>query len=438
MSAPDWVELAKRHTLFSWSATDAVEPLPIVRAEGVYVYGAGGERWLDFNSQLMCVNVGHSHPKVIAAIKRQLDTLPYVYPGAVTEVRGRVAAYLAGLLPGDLDCLFFTLGGTEANEHAIRAARHLTGRHKILARYRSYHGGTQATLELSGDPRRWGAEPGSGGVVRVMDPWPYGFSYGETDAEVVARNLAYVEDVIRAEGPQTIAAMIVETVTGTNGILPPPEGYLPALQELLGRYGILLICDEVMCGWGRTGRRFAFEHQGIVPDLVTMAKGLTSAYLPLGAVAFRRVHADVFRSKPFPGGLTYNSHAVCLAAAEAAVQVLEEEGLVGNAARMGEVMRGHMERLAAAHPSVATHRNLGLFGIVEVQRDREGTPRVPYAGRDPVMDALGARLRERGLFTFLRWGGIMCNPPLCVTEEQLAEGFAIVDEALTITDAALA
>src|SRR5450432_1919896 len=278
MDSKEMIDLCTQHSLFSWSATAKIDPMPIARAEGIYLYSPEGKRWIDFNSQLMSVNIGHGHPHVIDAIKKQAETLIYAYPGMATEIRAKLGKRLASLVPGDINTFFFTLGGAEANENAIKAARLFTGRHKIIARYRSYHGATHGVMSLTGDPRRWPNEPGMAGIVRVMDPTPYDYSFGKTEHAIVANNLTYLEEVIRAEGPHTIAAMFIETVTGTNGILIPPKGYLAGLKKLLEKYGILLVCDEVMCGWGRTGKLFAFEHGGIVPDIVTMAKGLTSSY----------------------------------------------------------------------------------------------------------------------------------------------------------------
>jgi len=437
MNSQELVDLCKKHTMFTWAATGKVDPLAIERAEGVYMYTPEGKRVLDFNSQLMSVNIGHSHPKVIEAIKAQLDRhLLYTYPHSATEPRARLAQMLAEMVPGDINTFFFTLGGAEANENAIRAARLFTGRHKIMSRYRSYHGGTNATMQLTGDPRRWPNEPGMPGVIRVMDPEPYSFSFGTTDEEKTANNLRYLEEVIQYEGPHTIAAMIIETVTGTNGILAPPEGYLRGLRELLDRHGILLICDEVMCGFGRTGKMFAFEYGGIVPDILTMAKGLTSSYMPLGAMGVSDRIATHFRDNVFWGGLTYAAHALSCATAIAVLDVLRDEGLVENAVRMGAVMRREMDRLQAAHPSVKEGRCIGLFGMMELRRNARGDYLAPYNGTHPAMGELAKHFRDQGLFTFVRWSGFMCNPPLCITEEQLLDGFAIVDSGLDITDRA--
>lgn len=437
MNSEQIIEGCKDHTMWSWAKGNDVSPLPIARAEGIYMYTPEGERIIDFNSQLMSVNIGHGHPKVREAMKRQIDELLYVYPGAATAPRARLAKRLAAMLPGDLDTCFFTLGGAEANENAIKAARLYTGRHKILSRYRSYHGATNACMQLTGDPRRLFNEPGMPGVVRVMDPQPYDYSFGATDAERVANNLRYLEEIITYEGPQTIAAMFIETVTGTNGILPPPDGYLPALKALLEKYGILLVCDEVMCGFGRTGKMFAVEHYGVVPDIITLAKGLTSSYAPLGCMAVRAPIAKHFAENVFWGGLTYNAHCLGLATAEAVLDVMEEEKLVERAAHMGEVMHGHMARLKAEHPCVRTHRNLGLFGIVKLQ-DKDGNRIAPYNGSHPAMALLAKHFRDNGLFTFVRWDGFMCNPPLIIDEAQMAEAFEIIDRGLTLVDQHLA
>ena len=436
MDTQQMIDLCKRHTLFNWSARGAVSPLPIARAEGVYLYTPDGDRILDFNSQLMSVNIGHSHPKVVAAMKDACDGLIYAFPGSATEPRARLSAKLASMMPGDLNTVFFTLGGAESNENAIKLARLYTGRHKILTRYRSYHGATNLTMQMTGDPRRWANEPGSPGFVKVMDPQPYDYSFGDSGSERTANNLRYLREVIEMEGPQTIAAMAIETVTGTNGVLPPPPGYLKGLRALLDEYGILLICDEVMAGWGRTGKLFAFEHGDIIPDIVTMAKGLTSSYIPLGCVAMRDPIAKHFDTNVFWGGLTYNSHPLSLNVALAVIEVFEEEGLVERAAEMGEVMRGHMQALQDKHRCVRAFRQIGLFGMVDVQ-DADGELIAGFNGKHPAMNALAAHFRSEGLFTFVRWSHFMCNPPLVITEEQLAEGFDIIDRGLDGVDAAV-
>lgn len=434
MNTQEIVQLCKDHTMYTWAKGSAVAPLPIARAEGIYFWTTDGKRYIDFNSQLMSVNIGHGHPRVKEAIKRQLDELIFVMPGSATAVRARVGKLLADITPDPINTFFFTLGGAEANENAIRAARMYTGRQKILSRYRSYHGATNATMQLTGDPRRWANEPGMPGVIRVMDPSPYTYSFGETEAARAANNLTYLEEIITYENPNTIAAIFVETVTGTNGILVPPDGYMQGLRAMCDKYGILLVCDEVMAGFGRTGKLFAFEHFGIVPDIVTMAKGLTSSYLPLGAMGVSDKIAKHFQDNVFYGGLTYNSHPVLLACAEESVKVLLEEGMIENAARLEHVARAEMDRLQAKHPSVKEGRAIGLFGIIDLRKNAAGEPMAPYNGTSPAMAALAKAFDERGLFTFVRWHSFMCNPPLCITEEQLREAYAIIDECLDITD----
>lgn len=434
MDTQEMIDLCKKHTLYTWTASGSVDPLPVERTERIHMIQPDGRKILDWNSQLMSVNIGHGHPKVLAAMQAQMEQMTYVYPGTATPVRARLGKLLSEIVPGDINTFFFALSGAESNEAAIRAARLYTGRQKILTRYRSYHGGTNACMQLTGDPRRWANEPGMPGVVRVLDPHPYDYSFGKTDAEVVANNLRYLEEILMYEGPHTIAAMFIETVTGTNGILPPPEGYLKGLKELLSKHGILLVCDEVMCGFGRTGKMFGFEHGGIVPDIVTMAKGLTSSYIPLGCMGVSDPIAEHFRKNVFWGGHTYNSHALALATAEAVIHVMQEEGLVLNAAALGKVMRSEMDRLAAKHPSVREGRNIGLFGMIDIQKNAAGERAAPYNGTSPAMKELAAFFRAEGLFTFVRWGSFMCNPPLCITEAELLAGFEIIDRGLDITD----
>jgi taurine--2-oxoglutarate transaminase len=434
MSADEIREKSTRYTLYDWQAQGKLAPIAVDRAEGVHFWDVDGKRYLDFNSQLMGVNIGHGDKRVAEAIGRQAEKLPYISPFMAFETRARLGEKLASLWPGDLEKTFFTLGGAEANENAIRIAKAFTGRQKVLARYRSYHGATYASINLTGDPRRWANEnPPMPGVVHVLDPY-HGTARGSEDADSA---LATLEETIELEGPQTIAAFILEPVTGTNWILIPPDGYLEGVRELCHRHGIVLIADEVMCGFGRTGEWFAVNHWGVVPDLMTVAKGLTSSYLPLGGVAISPEIATYFDANVFFGGLTYNSHPLSCAAAVAAIQVLEEDDLVGNARRLEPVMRRHHEELMAKHPSVGRVRNIGLFGILELVESRETMqPLSPYNVVNETMQAVNRALLERGLFTMIRFNGIMTNPPLCITEEQLEEGFAIVDEALVVADRA--
>jgi taurine--2-oxoglutarate transaminase len=434
MSGKDIVDLSRKHTLYEWSAQSKVDPIPVASAKGIYFYTPEGKRFIDFNSQLMSVNIGHGDPRVIQAISDQAETLAYANPFMATEARARLGAKLAEITPGDIDTFFFTNGGADANENAIKIARFFTGRHKIMARYRSYHGATAGAISLTGDPRRWAAEPGIPGVVHVLDPY-HGIERGWESAE---SSLAMIEETIQLEGPQTIAAFILEPVTGTNGVLVPPDGYLVGLRKLCDKYGILMIADEVMSGFGRTGAWFAIDHWKVVPDLLCMAKGLTSSYLPLGAVGMRHHIAQHFQDKVFYGGLTYNSHPMGCAAALATIRVYEEDGLIDNAKKMGAVLKELGAELQAKHPSVGAVRSIGLFGIVELVRSRKTRqPLAPFNGTSDEMAALGRFFREQGLYTFVRWNTFFTNPPLCINEEQMRDAFAIIDRGLLITDKAV-
>ena len=434
LTADEIVDLCLRHTLFDWQQQGSTRPIAVASARGCEFFTVDGKRYLDFNSQLMGVNIGHADPRVADAIAEQARVLPYISPFMATEVRAELGRKLAELMPGDLDKVFFTLGGAEANENAIRIAKSMTGRQKILARYRSYHGATYATITLTGDPRRWANEPGMPGVVHVLDPY-HGTQRGTDDAQTA---LAYLGETIMLEGPETIAAFILEPVTGTNGILIPPDGYLQGVRELCDRHGILLIADEVMSGFGRTGEWFAVNHWGVVPDIITMAKGLTSSAVPLGAVGLSPKIYRYFDEHVFYGGLTYNSHPLGLAAALATIRVYEEDGLIENAARMGERMREMHQRLAAEHPSVGATRNLGLFGIIDLVRSRDPwTPLTPFNGTSDEMKAIGKYFREHGLYTMIANNSVHTNPPLCISEDELAQGFEIIDAALDIADQAV-
>ena len=421
------VDLAKKHTFFEWSAQGAVDPIPVAGAKGCWFWTPEGQRFLDFNSQLMCVNIGHGDERVINAIAQQAATLAYASPFMATEARARLGRKLAGICPGDIDVFFFTSGGAEANENAIKIARQYTGRHKVLSFYRSYHGATAGALMLTGDPRRWAAEPGMPGVIHVLNPY-HGIQAGW---EETATALARLEETIQLEGAGTIAALFIEPVTGTNGVLVPPDGFLRGIRDLCTKYGILMVADEVMSGFGRTGEWFAVDHWRVVPDLMTMAKGLTSAYIPLGAVGMRRAIADRFRDEVFFGGLTYNSHPIACAAALATLQVYEDDRLIDNARRMGEVMKELLASLQARHAIVGAVRSIGLFGIVELVRDRASMePLAPFNGTSDEMNALRRIFRDEGLYTFVRFNSFFTNPPLVVTEEELRHGFDVIDRAL--------
>jgi taurine--2-oxoglutarate transaminase len=439
----DILPLAQRHTFWTWSAQQKVAPIPVTRAKGVYFWDVDGKRYLDFNSMTMCVNIGHGDERVIAAIAEQARQLPYAAPGMATRPRAVLGKLLTEITPWDMDHFLFTSGGADANENAIKLARAYTGRHKILARYRSYHGASAGAMALTGDPRRLAWEPNlMGGVVHFLDPYRYRSTFHRTNPDIPEGEFAqdylnHLEEIITYEGPQTIAAILVETVTGTNGVIIPPEGYLQGVRELCDRYGILLIADEVMSGFGRTGKWFAVDHWGIVPDLMTMAKGLTSAYAPLGAVGMRPQIAEFFNERVFQSGLTYTSHPISLAAAIANIRVMQEDRLVERAAAMGPVLRRMLSDLGEHHPSVGDARSIGLFGILELVRDRRTKePMAPFDGSSAEMVALRKYCLEHGLFVYTHWHTVLVIPPLVITEEQLAEGFEVLDKALEITDRA--
>jgi taurine--2-oxoglutarate transaminase len=428
MTGAEIASLTKQHTLFEWSAQNAIDPIPVSGAKGCWFWTPEGKRFLDFNSQLMCVNIGHGDERVIRAIQDQAATLAYANPFMATEARARLGKALSDITPGDIDTFFFTNGGAEANENAIKLARQFTGRQKLMVHYRSYHGATAGAISLTGDPRRWAAEPGIPGVVRVLGPY-HGIERGWDTAE---QALARVEELIQLEGAHTIAAFFIEPVTGTNGILIPPDGYIQGLRDICTRHGILLVADEVMSGFGRTGKWFAIDHWNVVPDLICIAKGLTSAYVPLGAVGMRRQIADYFREKVFFGGLTYNSHPLGCAAALATLKVYEEDGLIDRARQRGVLMRELLENLERKHPFVGATRNIGLFGIVELVKNRETRePLAPFNGSSPAMAKLGKYFREHGLYTMVRWNTFYTNPPLVISEDELRHGFEIIDAGLT-------
>jgi taurine--2-oxoglutarate transaminase len=434
LSAEEIVQLSKRYTLYDWVAQSKASPIPVDRAEGIYFWDVEGKRYIDFNSQLMGVNIGHGDRRVIDAMHEQAQHLTYISPFMAYEGRALLGQKMAELFPGDIEKSFFTLGGAEANENAIKIARMVTGRHKVMARYRSYHGATGGAMTLTGDPRRWANEPAMSGVVHVLDPY-----HGpDQPADDTATALARLEETIQLEGPGTIAAFFLETVTGTNGILIPPDGYMQGVRELCTRYGILMVSDEIMCGFGRTGEWFAVNHWDVVPDIISCAKGLTSSYAPLGALGLAPHVADYFQDNVFWGGLTYNTHPVSVAAALATIAVYEEDGLLEHTRKMGDVMRRHHQELKDKHPSVGAVRNIGLFGCLDLVKNRETMePISAFNSTSPVMAEVARFMLDNGLYTMTHWWTLMTNPPLPITEEQLGEGFEIIDLALEIADAAL-
>ncbi len=441
MNGEEIVRLNREYTFFSWASQGGVNPIPVARAEGVYIWDPEGRRYLDFSSQLMNVNIGHGHPRVITAIKEQADRLTYAAPAFATQARGELGQKLAEVLPGDLKKTFFTLGGAEANENAIKIARQYTGRFKIITRYRSYHGATYGSMTASGDPRRLPIEPGIPGIVRVFDPHCYRCVFGQEPDTCARECISHVEEVVRFEGPENVAAILMEGVTGTSGIIVPPDDYWPLLRELCDRYGILLIADEVMSGFGRTGEWFAVDNWNVVPDMITMAKGITSGYLPLGAVTVSERIAEYFDENTFYGGLTYSGHPMSCAAGIATIQVYREDRLLENTRCMGEVMAQGLADLQARHVTVGDARGIGLFWVIELVKDRETREAlVPWNAKASELGpapALARHMRENGLYTFSKWNWIFIAPPLSITAEQIAEGLDVIDGALDIADASL-
>jgi taurine--2-oxoglutarate transaminase len=430
-----------QHNFWTWSAQAKVSPIPVTRAKGVYFWDTDGKRYLDFNSMTMCVNIGHSNERVINAIIEQARALPYAAPGMTTRPRAVLGQILSEITPGNLDHFMFTLGGADANENAVKLARGYTKKHKILTRYRSYHGASAGAMALTGDPRRTPWEPNlMPGVVHFLDPYRYRSTFHRanpniSEADFSLDYLNHLEEIIQYEGPETIAAILLESVTGTNGIIIPPEGYMQGVRALCDKYHILLIADEVMSGFGRTGRWFAVDHWNVVPDLMTMAKGLTSAYAPLGAVAMKPEIAAAYNEKVYQGGLTYTAHPISLAAAIANIQVMQDDHLIEHTQQMAPVLHRLLNDLGEQHPSIGDVRSIGLFGIIELVRDRKTKePLAPWNSGSPEMNSLRKTLLEKGLFLYTHWHTVLIIPPLIITEEQLKEGFDILDEALSDTD----
>jgi taurine---2-oxoglutarate transaminase len=444
ISDNDILPLSLEHSFWTWSAQGKVAPIPVKSAKGVYFWDVNDKRYLDFNSMTMCVNIGHGNERVINAMVEQTRELAYAAPGMATKPRAVLGKLLAEITPGDLNRFMYTLGGADANENAIKLARAYTGKHKILARYRSYHGATAGAMAATGDPRRVVWEPNTmPGVVHFLDPYRYRSTFHRTNPDISEVDfcqdyLNHLEEIILYEGPETIAAVLMESVTGTNGILIPPDGYMQGVRALCDKYNILMIADEVMSGFGRTGKWFAIQNWNVVPDLMTMAKGLTSAYAPLGCVAMKQKVADRFKDEVYQGGLTYTAHPISLAAAIANIQVMQEDHLVEHSAQMGPVLHRMLNDLGESHPSVGEVRSIGLFGIIELVRDRQThEPMTPWNGSSPEMVAFRKYMSDHGVFLYTHWHTVLIIPPLIITEEQLAEGFKVLDEALAITDKAV-
>jgi len=427
LTSQEIVRLNREYTFFSWSVQSQMNPIPMTRAEGIYFWDADGKRFFDFSSQLMNLNIGHQHPKVVKAIQDQAATLAYAHPSMATEPRGLLGQKIAEVTPGNLKKTFFCLGGAEANENAIKMARFYTGRNKILARYRSYHGATHGAIALTGDYRRLPVEPAMPGVVHFLDPFCYRCPFGWTKETCHRECIQHVEEVISYEGADKIAAIIMEGVTGSNGLIVPPDDYWPRLRQICDKYGILLISDEVMSGWGRTGKWFAVDNWNVTPDIITTAKGLTAGYVPLGAVIVTDKIAEYFEDKMLWCGLTYSGHPLACAAGVATLEVYEEDGLIENAAKVGRHLGVRLEAIKAMHPSVGDVRYIGLFSALEIVKNQKTKEPI-----DPLTETQKV-LRAEGLFTFNFHNVLFVVPPLCITEVQLDEGLAIIEKALTET-----
>ncbi len=429
--------LDRAHVFHSWSAQASLDPMVISRAAGSHVWDGDGRRYLDLSSQQVNTNIGHQHPAVVEAIVEQARTLCTIAPPYANAARSEAARLVAEVAPEGLDKVFFTNGGADANEFAVRMARLHTGRHKVLAQYRSYHGGTSTAINLTGDPRRWPNDQGSAGVVHFFGPFLYRSAFhADTEEEECARALEHLDQLVRFEGPSTIAAIVLETVPGTAGVMPPPPGYLAGVRELCDRHGIVFVADEVMAGFGRTGRWFAVEHYDVVPDLITFAKGVNSGYVPLGGVLLSAAVAATFDERPFPGGLTYSGHPLACAAAVATIEAMRAERIVENAARIGaEVLGPGLRELAGRHPVVGEVRGLGVFWALELVADRTTRePLAPYAGTHPAMAEVTAAAKAAGVIPFVTANRLHVVPPCTITDDEVHEGLRALDTALSAVD----
>ncbi len=431
-------ELDRKHVFHSWSAQATLDPMVITKAEGSYVWDDQGNRYLDASSQLVFTNIGHQHPRVVRAIQEQAASLCTIAPQHANDARSEAARLIAELSPDGLEHVFFTSGGAEAIEHAVRMARLHTGRVKVLSQYRSYHGGTNTAINLTGDPRRWPSDYGSAGTVKFFGPFLYRSEFSATtEAEECDRSLAHLRRTVELEGPGTVAAIVLETVPGTAGIMPYPPGYLAGVRELCDEHGIVFVLDEVMAGFGRTGAWWALDHAGVTPDLITFAKGVTSGYVPLGGVVVSDRIYDTFAQQVYPGGLTYSGHPLACAAAVATIETMRDEEMVENAAWLGDDVLGPgLGGLMERHACVGDVRGLGVFWALELVRDRETKePLAPYGGSSPAMGEILAACKKGGLLPFANFNRIHVVPPCNTSAEEARQALAILDEALSLGDA---
>jgi taurine--2-oxoglutarate transaminase len=430
-------EREKASVFHSWSAQASINPLMVKDASGVFVTGEDGTTYLDLSSQLVNTNIGHQHPSVVRAIQEQAQTLCTIAPQHGYVSRYRAAELILDRSFDGAAKVFFTNGGTEAMEHAIRMARLFTGRHKVMSAYRSYHGATATSINLTGDPRRWPNDSGTAGVVHFFGPFLYRSTFhATTEAEECARALENLEEMIRFEGPTSIAAIVLETVPGTAGIMVPPKGFLAGVRTICDRYGIIYIADEVMCGFGRTGSWFAFQQHDVKPDLVVFAKGVNSGYVPLGGVIINEAISTSFNERVYPGGLTYSGHPLACASAVATIEAMEAEGIVENARRIGdEVLRPGLEAMAAQHRIIGDVRGLGVFFALELVTDRATKePLAPYGSTSVAMNDIVAASRDEGLLIFTNYNRIHVVPPCIITAEEARDGLDRLERALSVAD----
>lgn len=427
------------YTLFSWSKQKGINPIAVQRAEGVYLYDYDGKRYLDFSSGLMNVNIGHGNQRVTDAVVRQMQEVSYVTPSSVTKVRGELGKKLAEITPGNLKKTLFTVCGATAIENAIKLARLYTGRHKIIARYRAFHGSSYGAMTAGGDPRKLPADSQQApNVIHVEDPYCYRCPWSQEISTCHRECVSHIERIIEFEGPENIAAILMEGESGSSGCIKYPPDYLQKVRALCDKHGILLIADEVMSGFGRTGKWFACELHGVVPDMIATAKGITAGYLPLGALIVTDKIADHFNEKVLWLGLTYSAHPVSCAAGLEVLKIYEDEGLIENCAAMGRYLDERVAQLAKKHPSIGDWRNTGLLGCLEIVKNRKTKePMAPFNAKPDemtVMNQVAARLKQLGMYTFVRWNYVFIAPPLSITREQIDEGLAMISDALTIAD----
>lgn len=434
-SSAEIVAQNREYNLFSWSIQGKLNPLVIDTAKGIYLYTPEGQEYIDLSSQLVNANIGHQHPKAVKAIQKQAEKLTFAAPSFATEAKGECAEKIIKLLPDNFGKVFFTNAGAEANENAIKIARYFTGRNKVIARYRSYHGATAGACALTGDPRRWPTEPGMPGVVRVLDPFCYRCPFGKERANCSLECAKHVEEIIMYEGAKNIAAMIIESSVGSNGLFPAPKEYYQAIREITRKNGILLIADEVMAGWGRTGKYFAFQNYDYAPDIVTTAKGITGGYVPLGVVAVSKEIAQYFEDHMLSAGLTYSGHTLCVAAASEIIDIYKDENLIEKSAAMGEYVGKRLEELKAKHKSIGDVRGLGLFWGIEFVKDRETKEGLaPFGADTPEMVEFNGRLKKRGIIVMVHWNVLMFCPPLIITKEEIDKVLEILDEEISFLD----